>query len=73
MLFLNKLSSDRFEHFLSFSVAIRILSTREMCQDSDWNTYANGLLRTFVENAVVLYGKDFVTYNICTWFKSSSR
>ena len=46
------------------SVAIRILSSCDLCQDSSWNNYANSLLRTFVENAIVLYGKHFATYNV---------
>lgn len=64
VIFLNKIKSDQFEHFLMFSIAIRILSTRGMCQDLQWNTYANGLLRTFVENSVILYGEHFATYNV---------
>lgn len=62
VVFRNKLSKERYDHLVTLHVAIKILSSERFC--ISLNAYAKSLLRIFVENAVVLYGKCFVTYNI---------
>ncbi|XP_077277560.1 uncharacterized protein LOC143905820 [Temnothorax americanus] len=54
VIFLKTLSRDKYVHFLSLSVAIRILCSKEYCvQLLD---YAHSLLVYFVENYGTLYG-----------------
>lgn len=50
------------DHFVSLSVAMRILSDPHLC--ISFNTYANSLLVWFVSNFGVFYGKEYLTHNI---------
>lgn len=57
-----KISRDKYIHFLSLSVAIRILCSKEYCvQLLD---YAHSLLLYFVENYGTLYGQQHISYNV---------
>ncbi|KAL6419243.1 hypothetical protein ACFW04_011488 [Cataglyphis niger] len=57
-----KLSRDKYVHFLSLSIAIRILCSKEYCvQLLD---YAHSLLLFFVENYGTSYGRQYISYNI---------
>lgn len=62
VIFLKKLSRDKYVHFLSLSIAIRILCSKEYCvQLLD---YAHSLLLHFVENYGTLYGCQYISYNV---------
>lgn len=56
------LQKDNYLHFLSLSVAIRILADRHLHLKQ--NYCARSLLYWFVQNYYVLYGKKFLTYNV---------
>lgn len=62
VVFFNIVPQDQYEHFLSLSIAIRILSSESLC--ITFNEYAHKLLVNFVKNSVQLYGKSFVSYNV---------
>lgn len=49
-------------HFLTLSIAIRILCDPNIC--IALNNYAHQLLEYFVNNYKVLYGRQFMSYNI---------
>lgn len=51
-----------YNHFLSLSVAIRILADRKLCLVM--NDYARSLLRWFVSHYGELYGPEYITYNV---------
>lgn len=55
------LSRDRYNHFLSLFVAVRILTNEDYFQ---YIEYAENLLRYFVESFCVLYGEEHVSHNI---------
>ena len=56
------LNPQLYSHFLSLHVAMRILLTPALCQEK--NQFANDLLREFVRSSVVLYGNEFLSYNV---------
>lgn len=58
----NVLSNDYYTHFLTFSIAIRILCHSKLC--SSMNDYAHNLLLYFVSNFSELYGVENMTYNV---------
>lgn len=60
--FRNRLSPERYAYLLSLHVAIKILTSRRLCFIH--NGYAKDLLKVFVQNASLLYGDAFVTFNI---------
>lgn len=49
-------------HFLYLNVSIKILSSKELCEQ--YKEYAGNLLVHFVKRSERLYGKDFVSYNV---------
>lgn len=51
-----------YDHFVSLSVAIRILDDHDLCKSL--NAYTNSLLVWFVSNFGQLYGKKHISYNI---------
>ncbi|XP_031348209.1 uncharacterized protein LOC116174433 isoform X1 [Photinus pyralis] len=51
-----------YEHFISLSVAIRILADKDLC--ITLNDYAHSLLVWFVRHYGTLYGQEFLTYNV---------
>ena len=53
---------ELYSHFLSLSVASRILVSPTLVK-SRWQ-YASELLVYFVEQGRVLYGKEFIVYNV---------
>ncbi|XP_029156842.1 uncharacterized protein LOC114929464 isoform X1 [Nylanderia fulva] len=62
VIFLKKLPRDKYVHFLSLSIAIRILCSKKYCvQLLD---YAHNLLLYFVENYGTLYGCQYISYNV---------
>lgn len=62
IIFFKKLSRDKYVHFLSLSIAIRILCNKEYyVQLLD---YAHSLLLYFVENYGTLYGRQYISYNV---------
>lgn len=58
----NILSVERYNHFLDLSVAIRILSAKELA--ANFNDYANKLLIKFVKCSEAYYGKESCVYNV---------
>ncbi|XP_071572521.1 uncharacterized protein [Temnothorax nylanderi] len=56
------LRKDLYNHFLSLSVAIRILSDPKLCLVM--NGYARSLLCWFVSHYGELYGPEYITYNV---------
>ncbi|XP_071627190.1 uncharacterized protein [Temnothorax longispinosus] len=51
-----------YDHFVSLSVAIRILSDPQLC--TSFNAYANSLLVWFVSNYGNIYGNEYLSYNV---------
>lgn len=62
VVFFNIVPQDQYEHFLSLSITIRILSTESLC--ITFNEYAQKLLVNFVKISIQLYGKSFDSYNV---------
>ena len=58
----NVLDKDSYDHFITLHVAIKILSTDSLCYE--YNNYAKSLLINFVANSSIIYGRDFVVYNV---------
>lgn len=56
------LSPICYNHFLSLSIAIRILIEPELCVT--FNSYANSLLLWFVSNFGSIYGNEYLSYNV---------
>ena len=56
------LSETLYNHFLLLSVAISLLANPEFC--GVYCEYANEILRTFVHNALALYGHEMMVYNV---------
>jgi len=56
------MSAKYYEHFLTLSVAIRILCHPELC--FTLNEYAHSLLIYFVRYYEDLYGRQYMSYNI---------
>ncbi|XP_046402073.1 uncharacterized protein LOC124168026 isoform X1 [Ischnura elegans] len=55
------LSKSAFKHFLSLHYAIRILLSSDYLKHGD---YARALLKYFVKNFALLYGREGLTYNV---------
>lgn len=58
----NVLSNEYYTHFLTFSIAIRILCYSKLCLSM--NGYAHNLLLYFVSHFSELYGSENMTYNV---------
>jgi hypothetical protein len=58
------LSDQLYELFLSFFIAVRILHIQDSSLRNRLLNFARSLFRAFVNNANVLCGKTFVTYNV---------
>jgi len=56
------MSAEYYEHFLTLSVAIRILCHPELC--FTLNEYAHNLLIYFVSHYEELYGRQYMSYNV---------
>lgn len=56
------MSNEYYTHFLTLSVAIRILCHPELCIKI--NDYAHNLLVYFVDNFKNLYGPEYMSYNV---------
>ena len=54
--------AELYEHFTLLHTAIKILIDKELYME--YNSYAYDLLLLFVERAEVLYGVEFVSYNV---------
>jgi len=62
ILFKKHLGSKFYRHFLLLHVAVRLLSFRPWCYES--NSLAHELLTEFVKKAATLYTESFVCYNL---------
>ena len=58
------LSKPQYEHFLTLSIAVRILCTEDEEKRSPYINYAGELLRFFVLFAKEYYGELFTVYNV---------
>ena len=58
----SRLTSDRFNNFMTLHKAVKILASPQYCRA--YSDYAKSLMSNFVENASILYGNAFVTYNV---------
>lgn len=58
------LPPDYYNHFMSLSVAIRILVSPELIKDQQKMEYADILLRHFVNTYASYYGKHNMVYNV---------
>lgn len=56
------LPTNCYDHFLSLSVAIRILTDQQLCVP--FNGYANSLLVYFVSNYGNIYGDEYLSHNV---------
>lgn len=56
------LSATCYNHFVSLSVAIRILTDSQLCMT--FNAYANSLLLWFVSNYGKIYGDEYISHNV---------
>ncbi|XP_071579356.1 uncharacterized protein [Temnothorax nylanderi] len=56
------LSKNCYNHFISLSVAIRILTDPQLCITC--NAYAKSLLVWFVSNYGILYRDEYISYNV---------
>jgi len=61
--FRNAMPFDKYRHFLKLHCAMFILLS-ESAKDQGWNTRAGQLLKEFVDESELLYGKEFMVYNI---------
>lgn len=57
-----KMKSKFYQHFLIFHTAIRLLISKKTCLF--YNDMANTLLRQFVHDYSILYGDEYITYNV---------
>ena len=60
---LNNVPSRIYRNFLLLSVAIRILLSSALCSPENDN-YAEDILKVFVKDFALIYGNEFVSYNI---------
>lgn len=58
------LSREYYEHFVSLSLALRILLEESSGVRSSYLEYSKALLRYFVDKSRELYGSTFPVYNI---------
>lgn len=56
------LPTNCYNHFLSLSVGIRILTDEQLCVP--FNAYANSLLLYFVSNYGNIYGSEYISHNV---------
>ena len=56
------LRPDLYEHFLVLSVASSILVCPSLAQS--FKDYAKQLMKLFVEQSKLLYGDEFIVYNV---------
>lgn len=59
----NILPKQKYQHFLTLHIAVRILLSPKCCTDNDLLTYADSLLKHFVNTTKVLYGSHFLSHN----------
>ena len=64
------LTKELYTHFLKLHVAMRILLNPFLCIDQ--NQLASDLLREYVTQAPVLYGEEFMSYNVHSLIHLSS-
>uniref|UniRef100_A0A1Y1KAV2 DUF4218 domain-containing protein n=1 Tax=Photinus pyralis TaxID=7054 RepID=A0A1Y1KAV2_PHOPY len=53
-----------YHHFISLSLAIRILASPVLCQDINYVSYAEALLNHFVTSFAIIYGEQYVSHNV---------
>ena len=53
-----------YDHFVTFHVAMSILSNPLFCKIESWIAYAEKLNEKFVENFQKLYGRRYLSYNV---------
>ena len=53
-----------YNHFLSFSVAIRIMANPQICTNETFLAYAHSLLLYFVSNYSTIYGEQYLSHNV---------
>ncbi|XP_070163480.1 uncharacterized protein [Polyergus mexicanus] len=53
-----------YNHFLSLSVAIRIMANPQICTNDTFLAYAHSLLLYFVSNYGTIYGEQYLSHNI---------
>lgn len=53
-----------YEHFLNFHVATKLLSHPRLCRNEDIVCYCEQILSNFVKDSVLLYGLQFLSYNV---------
>lgn len=59
----NILSEQKYNHFLEFHCAMRILLNPILCKEQELRQYAKALLKHFVHSTAILYDKDFISHN----------
>lgn len=58
----NIISYEKYLHFLSLHIAVRILSCAELC--NRYIMFAHNLLLYFVDKVKVIYGFEYVSHNV---------
>ena len=59
-----KLSDKSYRNFLLLSVATTILLSPQHCASEQLLNHAENLFKTFIQNFVIIYGKDYLSYNV---------
>jgi len=60
----NSIKDTLLKHFMSLSVAISILLSNRLSADPAYRQFARELLLHFVSNSSLLYGEEFLVYNV---------
>ena len=58
----NILPEREYKNFLVFHVAVKLMSSKKYCHSL--NTYIKNLLIFFVNDSCVIYGQEFLSYNV---------
>ncbi|KAJ8685366.1 hypothetical protein QAD02_021159 [Eretmocerus hayati] len=58
------LPDNKYQHFLLLHIAATILSRADFCEREDMITFAEDLLRVFVEQYAAIYGEKLMAYNV---------
>lgn len=53
-----------YNHFLSPSLAVRIMANPQICTNETFLAYAHSLLLYFVSNYVTIYGEQYLSHNV---------
>ena len=60
----NALRDDLYNHFLNLYLAITILVNPVLCKNNNYLNLSENLLKTFVKNYQILYGRENVSFNV---------